>query len=173
MSGGKESFVFYRSFYEALQDLKDKDRLKVYDSICELALNNKETELTGVSKTIFTLIKPQILANVKRYENGKKGGRPRKETIGFAEKETIGLENEKTKQKPNENVNENENANVNVNVNKNENAVVSFFVEKYKKSGFMKLEDKMRFLREIKKDEKYQQLSEEDEDKIRDYVLKN
>lgn len=171
MSGEKESFVFYRSFYEALQDLKDKDRLKVYDAICELAMNNKETELTGMSKTIFTLIKPQILANTKRYENGKKGGRPKKETIGFVEKETIGLENEETKPKPNENVNVNENANVNVNVN--ENAVVSFFVEKYKKSGFMKLEDKIRFLREIKKDEKYQQVSEEDEYRITDYVLKN
>ncbi len=68
----KESFVFYASFYEALQDMKDKDRLKVYDAICELALNNKETELTGLAKIAFTLIKPQILANQKRYENGKK-----------------------------------------------------------------------------------------------------
>ena len=68
----KESFVFYASFYEALQDLKDKDRLKIYDAICELALNNKETKMTGLTKTIFTLIKPQILANQKRYENGKK-----------------------------------------------------------------------------------------------------
>lgn len=68
----KDSFVFYASFYEALQDLKDKDRLKIYDAICELALNNKETKLAGLAKTIFTLIKPQILANQKRYENGRK-----------------------------------------------------------------------------------------------------
>ena len=72
MASDKESFVFYKSFHEALQDLKDKDRLKVYDAICELALNDKEVELSGVCKTIFTLIKPQILANTKRYENGKK-----------------------------------------------------------------------------------------------------
>lgn len=68
----KESFVFYKSFYDALQDLKEKDRLKVYDAICDLALNGNETKLTGVAKTIFILIKPQILANTKRYENGKK-----------------------------------------------------------------------------------------------------
>ena len=119
----KESFVFYASFYEALQDLKDKDRLKIYDAICELALNNKETKMTGLTKTIFTLIKPQILANQKRYENGKKGGRPRKETNGFENKKTTGYEKVETKTKPNVNVNvnENENDNVNVNVNENEN----------------------------------------------------
>ena len=72
MAGEKESFVFYKSFYDALQDLKEKDRLKVYDTICDLALNGNETKLTGVAKIIFILIKPQILANTKRYENGKK-----------------------------------------------------------------------------------------------------
>lgn len=54
MAGEKESFVFYKSFYDALQDLKEKDRLKVYDAICDLALNENETKLTGVAKTIFT-----------------------------------------------------------------------------------------------------------------------
>lgn len=72
MAKEKESFVFYKSFYEALQDLKDKERLKMYDAICELALNENEIKLTGLTKTLFTLIKPQILANTKRYENGKK-----------------------------------------------------------------------------------------------------
>ena len=33
----KESFVFYRSFFEALKDLKNSDRLKIYDAICELS----------------------------------------------------------------------------------------------------------------------------------------
>lgn len=72
MEGEKESFIFYKSFFDALQDLKEKERLKVYDAICQLALNGNETKLTGISKTIFTLIKPQILANTKRYENGRK-----------------------------------------------------------------------------------------------------
>lgn len=111
----KDSFVFYKSFFEALQDLKDKDRLKVYDAICNLALNDQDTKLSGIAKTIFTLIKPQVLANKKRYENGKKGGRPKKETNGFAKIKTNGFENEETKTKPNENVNENENVNVNEN----------------------------------------------------------
>lgn len=132
----KESFVFYASFYEALQDLKDKDRLKMYDAICELALNSKETKMTGLTKTIFTLIKPQILANQKRYENGKKGGRPKKETKGFSEEKTNGFENKKTtgyekagtKTKPNENDNVNVNDNDNVNVN--ESALYDADIEK-------------------------------------------
>lgn len=136
----KDSFVFYASFYEALQDLKDKDRLKMYDAICELALNNKETKMTGLTKTIFTLIKPQILANQKRYENGKKGGRPKKETDGLQKEKTNGFENKKTtgyekaetKTKPNENVNVNvnENDNENVNVNVNGSALYDADVEK-------------------------------------------
>ena len=134
----KDSFVFYASFYEALQDLKDKDRLKMYDAICELALNNKETKMTGLTKTIFTLIKPQILANQKRYENGKKGGRPKKETDGLQEEKTNGFENKKTtgykkvetKTKPNENVNVNVNENDNENVNVNESALYDADVEK-------------------------------------------
>lgn len=113
MSSEKDSFVFYRSFFEALQDLKDKERLKVYDAICDLALNENDTKLTGIAKTIFTLIRPQILSNTKKYKDGQKGaqygklgGRPKKE------KTPVGL----LKETPNENVNVNENDNANVNV---------------------------------------------------------
>lgn len=182
MAEEKESFVFYKSFYEALQDLKEKERLNIYDAICELALNNNEMKLTGISKTIFKLIKPQIVANNLRYENGRKGGRPKKETIGFEDKKPKELKKEektKTETKPNvnenvnENVNVNDNDNDNDNENKNENDIVLFFVEKYKKTGFVKLEDKMKFLREIKSDEKYKELSEKDEHDLTDYVLKN
>ena len=111
MASEKESFVFYRSFFEALQDLKDKERLKVYDAICDLALNENDTKLTGIAKTIFTLIRPQILSNTKKYKDGQKGaqygklgGRPKKE------KTPVGL----LKETPNENVNENVNVNDNV-----------------------------------------------------------
>lgn len=121
----KNSFVFYRSFYEALQDLNDKDRLKLYDATCNLALNDVDTQLKGIANTVFKLIKPQVIANTERYTNGKKGGRPKKETTGYGKKKTIGFENKKTtgydSEKPNENdnanVNENDNVNANVNVN--------------------------------------------------------
>ena len=53
----------------------------LFCALCELALNGHEIELTGINKTIFTLIKPIIEANSERYKNGKKGGRPKKNQI--------------------------------------------------------------------------------------------
>lgn len=105
----RESFVFYRSFFEAIKNLDEKKRLKMYDLILNFALNDEEiAPKYEICNQLFTLIKPQLSANNKRYEDGKKGGRPKKiKTSGFSEK------------KPNENVNENENENVNVNVNEN------------------------------------------------------
>jgi len=105
----RDSFIFYRSYYEAMSGLKDKDKLQLFNAISELSLNENEVKLSGICKNIFTAIKPQIIANSERYENGKKGGRPQKKTIGFEKEKTIGFEIEK----PNNNVNENVNENVN------------------------------------------------------------
>lgn len=124
----KDSFIFYKSFLEAIEELDDKKQLKLYKSIANFALKNEEpTNLQGIEKAIFALIKPQISANNKRYEDGKKGGRPKKN-------KTSGFENEKTsgfvEKKPNVNVNDNENDNENVNVNVNDNAEVLILKEK-------------------------------------------
>lgn len=89
----KESFIFYRSFYEAIEDLPDEEQLKIYKAIFKLALNDEEVNLDGISNTIFKLIKPQLKANNDRYENGKKGGRPKKEPEVLNENE----ENKNTK----------------------------------------------------------------------------
>jgi len=118
----KESFVFYRSFYNAISKIKNKElRADIYDAICELGLNESVQELEdSVGQIIMDLIRPQILANNERYANGKKGGRPKKEEIKnhrLFNKKTIGFENEKP------NVNDNENENVNVNENDNDNEI--------------------------------------------------
>ena len=68
----RDSFIFYRSFYEAAKELNAKDKAKLFDAICELSLNFEHIELEGVAKGFFTLIKPQIEANIKKYENGKR-----------------------------------------------------------------------------------------------------
>ena len=131
----KESFVFYASFLEAIEELDDDTQLKIFKAISNFALKNEEPQnITGVAKAIFALIKPQIIANNKRYEDGKKGGRPKKENIktsGFENKKPVVLKNEENK-KPNvnANVNENVNENVNVNVNVNENENFSFLEKK-------------------------------------------
>ena len=113
----RDSSIFYRSFYEAINDLPEENQLAVYKSIFEYTLNFNEIPLTGISKTIFTLIKPQLDANNKKFANGKKGGRPIEEKQTETKKEPKENQTE-TKTKTNENVNENDNEKENENKNK-------------------------------------------------------
>lgn len=72
----RDSFIFYRSFYEAIHELKDDIKLEVFTAITEYALYGKVPEdLKPVAKGMFTLIKPNLDVNTARYENGKKGGK--------------------------------------------------------------------------------------------------
>lgn len=114
----KDSFVFYRSFYEALQNVPKKHRTEVYEAVFEYAFESREPSLSGVPRALWELIRPQLDASQKRYENAKKGaeygklgGRPRKKEEN--KKPLKGYESETL----NVNVNENVNDNVNVNVN--------------------------------------------------------
>lgn len=97
-----DSFVFYRSFREAIVDLDKEEQLATLLAICDYALCGITPRLEGASKAIFTIAKPIIDSNSKRRKNGKKGGRPPKETGGF-EDENQWFSNVK----PNENENEN------------------------------------------------------------------
>ena len=117
----RDSCIFYRSFYEAMNGLDSSVKANIYDAIFEYSLNGILIELSGLEKTIFTLIKPQLDANNKRFENGKKGGKPKQN-------------NTETKPKRNQNVtkteaNNNVNDNVNVNNNNNENNNMPTFEE--------------------------------------------
>ena len=76
----RDSFVFYRSFYEAIKELTDEEQLTMYKALAKYALEGELDELTGVWKVVFTLVKPQLDANNKKYTDGKKGGRPPKTT---------------------------------------------------------------------------------------------
>lgn len=89
--------------------MSKQNRLAFYDAIIEYGISGKEPQ--DLNKTVlqcWLLVKPQLDSNNKKYEDGKKGGRPAK-TSGLQEQETTGLQTEK----PNVNVNENENVNVN------------------------------------------------------------
>lgn len=69
----RDGFVFYGSFYDALSDLPEDLRLQAYEAICKYALLGVEPDCSGVIRTVFKLVRPQIDANNKRRENGKKG----------------------------------------------------------------------------------------------------
>lgn len=119
----RDSFIFYKSFYEAINELNSEDQLAIHQAICEFSLYGKEPEVTGITNAIWRLIRPQLEANRKRYESGskgaehgKKGGRPKKNP-----KETPKEPQKNPNETPNENGNGNGNGNGNHNGNHNLN----------------------------------------------------
>lgn len=106
----RDSFIFYRSYFEATKPLSQDQKAQLYDAICLYSLEQESIDLDPICTAMFSLIKPQIEANYKRFLNGKKGavsgklgGRP------------------KTPNKPLTNPKLTPNVNVNVNVNDNVN----------------------------------------------------
>ena len=114
----RDSFVFYRSFYEAIKLLPKKYQHICFQQLCEYALNDKPLEgLPGTVEAILKSFKPQVDANNRRYENGLKGGRPKGNQNETKQKP----KHNQTETKPKRNDNDNVNDNVNVNVNDNDN----------------------------------------------------
>lgn len=74
-----EAFTFYGSFYDAIKELDDADRLAVYDAICSYAITGEVPELTGVAAMAFKLMRPNIDANLQKRAAGKKGGESKPE----------------------------------------------------------------------------------------------
>lgn len=72
-----KSFVFYDSFKESIDCLKEEDKLILYEAIANYGLHKELTpELTGPVKGVFLGIKAQLDANFRKRENAKKGGAP-------------------------------------------------------------------------------------------------
>jgi hypothetical protein len=102
----RDSMIFYRSFYEAIKHLDLFDQARIYDAIFSYGLDFQEPELTGISKTVWILIKPQIDANIKRFNNGNKPKvKQEKSKIEAKVKQKI------SKVEANNNVNVNDNVN--------------------------------------------------------------
>lgn len=108
----RDSAIIYRSFYEAIKELPKPNQAEVWEAIFEYSLNFNEIELKGISKTIFTLIKPQLEANIKKFLNGTK---PKQK--GSKTEASEKPEESKTEGNVNDNVNDNDNDNNNENEN--------------------------------------------------------
>lgn len=88
------SFIFFASYYDAIKNLPEDEQGQFYKAFIEYAIMQKQPKkLTATAKACFLLVKPFLDSSIKRYDanvqNGKKGGRPKKQ-----------------EQKPNENPNE-------------------------------------------------------------------
>lgn len=134
----KDSVIFYKSFYEIIKELPDKSQLELYNAIFKKYFYGEEIELKGLSKGIFGMIVPNIDSANKRYfanvENGKKGGRPKKQIETQHKPINNPLE---TQLKPKQNLNDNDN----VNVKDNDNIIKEKNIkkEKYGQYGRVKL----------------------------------
>lgn len=72
------SFVFYRSYYESIKKMPSEEAKSLLVAICQYALDDKEPDdLKYPVDVTFDLIKPQLDANKRRRDNGKKGGAPK------------------------------------------------------------------------------------------------
>lgn len=79
-----ESFVFYRSFRDAIEEMSEADKLSTLLAIIDYALYGVEPDLKGIlPRAVFTVARPSIDANRVKRANGKKGGRPKTETTGL------------------------------------------------------------------------------------------
>lgn len=71
----RDGIIFYESFYQAVKGLNAEDFKECITALMEYGLYGHEVDMSSVARMFFTMAKPQIDANNKRYENGKKGGR--------------------------------------------------------------------------------------------------
>lgn len=127
----RNSFIFYKSFLDAIDDLPENNQAHIYQAIARYGIYGEAPDLDKWEAAIFKLICPQIDANNKRYENGCKGaehgqkgaeyghlgGRPKKKKALQCNADATDFE-QITPQNPPENP---RNVNVNDNVNDNVN----------------------------------------------------
>ena len=70
----RAQFTFYRSYYEAIQNLPKREQTAVLLAVCAYALDNQEPKLSGTANAIFTLIRPTLDTGRRKALSGKKGG---------------------------------------------------------------------------------------------------
>ena len=87
-----DKFYFFRSFYESLKELPSDEFKTIISAMCEKAFYDKDAELQGNLKALYTLIEPIIMNSIilsqTRSEQGRKGGAPKGNTNATKVKQT-------------------------------------------------------------------------------------
>lgn len=65
----RKQFTWYRSYYDALKELPAEEFRDIVLAVCAYALDGEETELSGVARAIFTLIRPTLEVGRSKAEN--------------------------------------------------------------------------------------------------------
>jgi hypothetical protein len=69
------SFVFYETFYRAIEKLPDNERLAFYDAIVKYGLYGTVPDFKGLELSIFTQIQDSIALSLARYNAGRDANR--------------------------------------------------------------------------------------------------
>lgn len=75
----RDSCIMYRSFFESARGYDELTRLRIYEAIMNYMFYGVEEESEDPAVIMaMTLAGPVIKKSIVKYENGKKGGRPKK-----------------------------------------------------------------------------------------------
>ena len=77
----RNSFTFYRSFMDGLENIPPEAFKRVVMSMAHYAMDETLPELDGLENALFIAWQANIDASNKRKDNGLKGGRPRTEKV--------------------------------------------------------------------------------------------
>jgi hypothetical protein len=133
----RQSFTFYRSFYEAVSSLESKEeQADLYNAIFELSLNfNEPKNENKLNKIAWTLIKPNVLTSCKNYVNGcqrkRSGGGSKNEATS-----SISISNSKELNIDSNILLNNNNINKNIKNNTTKNTTIAKSVPKKDKVKF-------------------------------------
>lgn len=117
LQGNRKGFTFYRSFYDSVKDLDQEKQFMFYKAIIEYALDNIDPDLSDkYVKSIFTLIKPNIDASIKKYDQRYKISQERSKKAKENKRNELETKTERT-------LNELVSNDANKNKNKNKNKI--------------------------------------------------
>ena len=101
---GRPYFTFLRSYYEAIEQCPEGVQLELYRALALYGLNKIEpSNMSPLSKTLWSLIKPLLDRQWVKFENGRKGGAPSEALMGNQNAKR------KTENKPKTNLTQTEN----------------------------------------------------------------
>lgn len=127
----KESFLLYKAFYEPIKHLTDEQMGRLFRAIYEYQLGGIEPQVEDAIYMAFMFFKNQFRLDDEKYtrlvekqrDNGKRGGRPKKEP--FSEEPNETQETQPFSEEPTKAYNENDNVNDNEKENVNEKVSLS------------------------------------------------
>ena len=111
----KESFLIYKSFYPAIEDLSDEDLGKLFRALFQYQIDGVEPTDTSILMA-FKFFKNQFRLDEDKYQivvtrnksNGSFGGRPKTKQTQTNPKNPVGLKEPKKPDNENDNGNDNE-----------------------------------------------------------------